>query len=194
MTARWEERYKSQSYDQMGWYYPELDPDLVSALEELNIRSGSCLDLGTGPGTQAIELAKRGYKATGTDISKEAIRKASERSKKAIFIQDDILDSKIGEKFDFIYDRGCFHTLEKKSHQAYLKSVSKLLVPNGLLFLKTFSTMEPKSGIGPYRYSHSDIIHVFGIHFSIISINDTCYQGTRNPFPKALFTILQKRK
>ncbi|MBI1662851.1 MAG: class I SAM-dependent methyltransferase [Nitrosopumilus sp.] len=34
------------------------------------------MDLGTGPGTQALELSKIGFKVTGTDISQSAIEKA----------------------------------------------------------------------------------------------------------------------
>jgi len=34
------------------------------------------LDLGTGPGTQAMWLAKRGYKVIGSDLSDAAINRA----------------------------------------------------------------------------------------------------------------------
>jgi methylase of polypeptide subunit release factors len=36
-----------------------LDPDLELELEKLKIKKGSFLDLGTGPGTQAIKLFER---------------------------------------------------------------------------------------------------------------------------------------
>lgn len=56
----------------MPWFNPELDEDLENALDELGLRSGSALDLGTGPGTQAIHLARRGFDVTATDISETA--------------------------------------------------------------------------------------------------------------------------
>ena len=43
--------------EEMHWYFPALDPDLGKALEAYRIVSGTFLDIGTGPGTQAIELA-----------------------------------------------------------------------------------------------------------------------------------------
>src|SRR6266508_2149245 len=69
MLARQEELYQQQEVESMPWFNPELDYDLEKALDELGLRSGSALDLGTGPGTQAIHLARRGFTVTATDIS-----------------------------------------------------------------------------------------------------------------------------
>jgi SAM-dependent methyltransferase len=73
----WEKMYVEQAVETMPWFHPELDADLESALDRFSIDSGSFLDLGTGPGTQAIALAERGFRVTGTDISKTAVRKAA---------------------------------------------------------------------------------------------------------------------
>ena len=52
----------------------ELDDELENALDELGLRGGNALDLSTGPGAQAIQLARRGFTVTATDISQAAIR------------------------------------------------------------------------------------------------------------------------
>jgi len=54
----WDERYQQQAVETMPWFYPELDDDLKQALDELKVHEGRALDLGTGPGTQAIQLAQ----------------------------------------------------------------------------------------------------------------------------------------
>src|SRR4051812_5329081 len=74
----WDERYQQQAVETMPWFYPELDDDLRQALDQRGLRSGSALDLGTGPGTQAMQLAQRGFTVTATDISEAAIRLARE--------------------------------------------------------------------------------------------------------------------
>jgi hypothetical protein len=51
----WEELYQQQEIESMPWFNPELDDDLENARDELELRTGSALDLGTGPGTQATE-------------------------------------------------------------------------------------------------------------------------------------------
>lgn len=90
----WSRVYSTIPVEKMNWYYPELDPDLDNALDDYNITSGTFLDLGTGPGTQAIELTKRGFSVTATDISGKAIKLASKLSDEIHFINDDILNSK----------------------------------------------------------------------------------------------------
>ena len=57
----WETIYGELEVERMGWYWPDLDPDLKSAINVLKIRSGSFLDIGTGPGTQADALRKMGF-------------------------------------------------------------------------------------------------------------------------------------
>src|ERR671931_146166 len=69
----WEAMYQQQAIETMPWFYPELDDDLQQALDQRGLRSGSALDLGTGPGTQAMQLAQRGFDVTATDISQAAV-------------------------------------------------------------------------------------------------------------------------
>ncbi|MBR8831761.1 MAG: hypothetical protein N5P05_002641 [Chroococcopsis gigantea SAG 12.99] len=56
-----EQLYREQSVDSMPWFYEGLDPDLKRALGMMNITQGVALDIGTGPGTQAIALARQGF-------------------------------------------------------------------------------------------------------------------------------------
>jgi methylase of polypeptide subunit release factors len=49
----------------MPWYNEKLDSDLEEELHRRKITNGKFLDLGTGPGTQAIWLAKKGFKVIG---------------------------------------------------------------------------------------------------------------------------------
>lgn len=99
----------------MPWYYLKLDPDLEYKLSERQIKKGTFLDLGTGPRTQAIELAKRGFNVTASDISDIAIEKAKEicknheTLKNIPFLVDNIINSQLpSNNFDFVLDRGLF--------------------------------------------------------------------------------------
>lgn len=188
----WNELYK-QPVESMPWYNQDLDADLETALATEKITKGRFLDLGTGPGTQAIQLAKRGFMVTGADLSENAIKKARKLSGKVNFIVDDILDSKLGNKqFDYVFDRGCFHVLPVNKRQKYVKEIKRILNDGGILFLKCFSIKETRDN-GPHRFSRDEIKNIFGKDFVIESFKDTVYQGTLDPLPKALFVVLKKK-
>ena len=69
----------------MPWYEANLDHDVENEITSRSLNSGNFLDLGTGPGTQAIQLSKYGFQVTGTDISNSAIEKAKKLSDKVDF-------------------------------------------------------------------------------------------------------------
>jgi len=195
----WETLYKNQKVESMPWYSEPLDPDLELELDRMNFKKGSFLDLGTGPGTQAIKLLERGFDVTASDLSSSSTNKASDRYNKEgfnkiNFIVDDILSSNFGNnEFDFVFDRGCFHVLSPENRLKYTKEVYRILKVGGILFLKCFSEKEPGRDFGPYRFSLDMIKEIFeNGRFKIQSIKDTVYQGTLNPLPKALFIKMIK--
>lgn len=193
---KWESLYEDVTIETMPWFHPHLDPDLSNALDSLRIVKGTFLDLGTGPATQAINLAKMGFRVTGSDISGAAIERARILAKESglhiQFIRDDILDSSILQTFDFIFDRGCFHTLSPGDRATYIEAVSKLISLGGYIFLKCFSHREPMCD-GPYRFTPEEIDEIFSPAFNILSIHETVYQGTLDPEPIALFSVLSKQ-
>jgi SAM-dependent methyltransferase len=194
----WNDLYSNQKVETMPWYNENLDSDLEEELERGKISKGRILDLGTGPATQAIQLAKRGLEVTGSDISEAAIRRARElylhdnKDKEINFIVDNILDSKLKDKmFDYVFDRGCFHVLPIEKRPVYIKEIKRILADEGTLFLKCFSIIEPRQD-GPYKVSENEIRQLFGNEFVIISVKNTVYQGTLDPLPKALFVVMTK--
>jgi SAM-dependent methyltransferase len=142
----WETLYKSQKVETMPWYNENLDSDLEEQLDQRKITSGRFLDLGTGPATQAIWLAKRGFKVIGSDLSETTINRARNvyaNEKNVNFIVDDILNSKLKEsEFDYVFDRGCFHVLLPADRQRYIAKIKQIMKDNGILFLKCFSDKE----------------------------------------------------
>jgi SAM-dependent methyltransferase len=191
----WETLYKSQNVETMPWYNANLDYDLEEELNRRIITSGKFLDLGTGPATQAIWLAKRGFKVIGSDLSEAAIKRARDiyaNEKNVSFIVDDILNSNLKEnEFDYIFDRGCFHVLLPADRQRYITKIKQILKDSGTLFLKCFSNKEPRQE-GPYKFSQKEIRDLFSNYFRIDRIKETVYQGTLDPLPKALFVVMTR--
>ena len=191
----WQGIYAKESeVPNLPWYSKDLDPDLKRALDAGKIKSGTFLDLGTGPATQAVELSKLGFDVTATDVSQSAIARAKRLGIKEIeFVLDDILNSKLADsQFDYIFDRGCFHVLEPADRATYVKKVASLLKQRGMLFLKTFSISEPRS-YGPYHFSVDMIRELFGNHFEVMDSWETVFQGTLPVLPRALFSVLRRK-
>ena len=97
----WETLYKIQKVETMPWYNEILDSDLEDELARRKITNGKFLDLGTGPATQAVWLAKRGFNVIGSDMSGTAIKRASNiyaNEKNIDFVVDDILNSKLKDQ------------------------------------------------------------------------------------------------
>ena len=192
----WETLYKTQNVETMPWYNENLDSDLEEELDHREITNGKFLDLGTGPATQAIWLAKCGFNVIGSDLSEAAMKRARNvyaNEKNVNFIVGDILNSSLKEdKFDYIFDRGCFHVLLPTDRQRYITKIRHILKDNGILFLKCFSDKEPGQK-GPYKFSQGEIRGLFSKDFWIDNIKETVYQGTLDPFPKALFAVMIKK-
>ncbi len=96
---------------------PRLDPRYldreVGFIEDaLGCDKGATiLDLGCGPGEQAVALASRGYEVIGVDLSLAMLARASdeaaEKGQRINFLQGDMRDLTFDEAFDGIY---CFNT------------------------------------------------------------------------------------
>lgn len=191
----WEDYYHSEIAESMPWYYEGIDPDIDNALKDLDITCCNVLDLGTGPGTQAIALSQRGFKVIATDLSGSAITIARKKARalglQIDFMKDDILESKLDRQFDVVFDRGLFHVISPERRKDYVITVQRLVKEKCYLFLKCFSHLETYEP-GPYRFSPGQIREYFRSHFTVISSRESIFHGTLNPPPRALFNVLQK--
>ncbi len=193
----WEELYRNDGVEALPWYWPPIDPDLETALARHPVPKGRALDQGTGPGTQAIALAERGFEVTASDVSPAALafaaRQAKARGATITFVEDDVLATRLTEPFQLIFDRGCFHVIDPEKRPIYVESMRRLLAPSGWLFLKTFSHLQPGTE-GPFRFAPADIQRLFGDsgQFKVIETSETVYQGQLDPFPKALFSVIRR--
>ena len=191
----WDSYYKDNNVEDMPWYESDLDMDLKNEIQSRNLSKGKFLDLGTGPGTQAIQLSNLGFDVTGTDLSENAIKKAKNLSSKVNFVTDDFLNSKLSQnEFDFVFDRGCFHLFDVEQRKNYVNQIKRILVNNGILFLKCMSIDEKilPEDKGPHRLSPSDLKQVFSNDFEIQTIRNSVFQGKIDPLPKALFSVMKK--
>ena len=113
-------------------------------------KSKLILDVGCGTGRHAIELAKRGYKVVGVDLSETQLNKAKEKAKQegvtVEFLQKDARNIDFKNKFDLIIMlcEGAFPLMETdEMNFEILKNNSNALKENGKLIFSTLNALYP---------------------------------------------------
>lgn len=103
---------------------------------------GRALDLGTGSGIWAVELAQRGWEATGVDLVARALARGRERGKDAgvdvPLIHGDVTaleSAEIGSGYDLLLDTGTFHDFSSAQRTAMGRSVTAVAAPAATLLL-----------------------------------------------------------
>jgi len=196
--AGWEARYQETPAGQLPWFYADLDPDIAQVIGDLDTSDNDVLDLGCGPGTQAVALAKQGLRVAASDVSGTAIEAAKAlactEGVNIEFHVDDILNSQLHGSFDIIVDRGIFHIFaEAADQQAYLSTVHRLLKPQGLLILKCFHKDETGEMGPPGRYDTTDIQRFFTDRFELLEARASHFTSSAlKTAPKALFCVLKR--
>lgn len=106
------------------------------------------LDIGCGTGRHAVELAKRGYRVTGVDLSESQLAGAREKSQEAHvdvkFLQRDARELTFDHEFDvaLILCEGGFALMETdEMNFAILQGAARALKPRGTFILTTLNAL-----------------------------------------------------
>ena len=126
--------YKDKDYSSETEY-------LLSLIKPYKPDCNNFLEIGSGTGGHAIELAKRGYSVLGTDLSEDMLKIANERAfelgysvSELSFVQADARELNFKQKFDAIFS--VFHVFSYLNSNddlgAAFKSVASCLNADGL--------------------------------------------------------------
>ena len=196
-NGSWNDIYRNTKPEDLPWNAGGPDPELVRLIESGKVPASRSIDLGTGPGHDAIFLAQKGFKVLAVDIAPAALDLARANAKAAKvgvainFRAEDVLKlSSPAGSANFVNDRGCFHCFPSvDERQTYVRRVGDVLAPGGHLFLRTFSDQEPP-GPGPHRFTRKELEELFSPRFDFLEFKDGIFEGPAKP--KAFFCLLQK--
>lgn len=141
-TGFWNEFYSNREKG-IPFFVNKPDENLVSYFEKDIINAGNVLELGCGPGRNAIYFAEKGCTVDAIDLSEESIQWATERARESEvtvnFIQDNIFDVHLEEEtYDIVYDSGCFHHIAPHRRMNYIELIQKALKPGGYFAITCF--------------------------------------------------------
>jgi SAM-dependent methyltransferase len=119
------------------------DENLVSYVKRGTITRGKVLELGCGPGRNAIYLAENDFEVDAADVSKTSIEwakeRAYERNLNINFLHQNIFDVDVAHgEYDFIYDSGCFHHIAPHRRISYINLIERALRHGGYFGITCF--------------------------------------------------------
>jgi SAM-dependent methyltransferase len=141
----WWNQFYADRDKPVPFFVAKPDENLASHLDRGLLRAGRALDLGCGPGRNALHLAAAGFDVDAVDLSPTAIAWAKERAGTAEirFLQGNAFTMpELTGPYDLIYDSGCFHHLPPHRRVSYLALLERTLAPGGHLALTCFASGE----------------------------------------------------
>lgn len=145
----WDDFYADRDRD-VPFFVAKPDENLAGYLDRGLLRPGRALDLGCGPGRNAVHLAAAGFAVDAVDISPTAIRWGRERAREAgvevAFHRADAFAPEFAPEFatavdgyDLVYDSGCLHHPPPHRRIGYLSLLDRRLAIGGHLALTCFA-------------------------------------------------------
>ncbi len=159
------------------------------------------LDVGAGRGHVAYHLGKSGFKVIGLEYVADIVKKNNLEVKdrkldgKVGFVEGSVLDIPLADNsFDAVTDIATLHHLRQSDWELYAREISRVLKPDGYLFLMelsreniTYKSWNPKENstgdfmfenIVPYHFFTPDEIKNLFPNFTILSSHtDTTGDG-----------------
>lgn len=145
----WDVFYADRSRP-IPFFAAKPDESLAGYLDQGVVAPGGrALDLGCGPGRNALYLASRGFQVDAVDLSPTALAWAADRAREAgvgadvRFVHGDafkLTATELAGPYDLIVDSGCFHHLHPHRRISYLALLDRVLAPGGHLALSCFAS------------------------------------------------------
>lgn len=194
--TNWNERYRTGD---LPWDTGKPDKHLLSIIREYSIKPCPVLEIGCGTGTNALWLAQQHFEVTAVDVSSIAIEQAREKSSEQgaeiQFMSMNILEGMNEESaFDFIFDRGCFHSFASRQKQVlFVAQAARMLREDGLWFSMMGNDDAPPREMGPPRRTALDIVVTVEPFFEILCLQASYFDSIDKDPPRCWTCLMRKR-
>ncbi|MFJ6883388.1 class I SAM-dependent methyltransferase [Streptomyces californicus] len=171
--ASWWDGFYADRSKAVPFFVEKPDESLDAAVRRGPIAPGRALDLGCGPGRNALHLASLGFDVDAVDLSPAAIDWARERAAEkpaaageVRFHRGDafaltVPGAELAGPYDLINDSGCFHHLPPHRRISYLALLERCLAPGGHFVLTCFASGE--GGMGS-ELPDAELYRTGGLH------------------------------
>jgi SAM-dependent methyltransferase len=185
-TCDWDARFRSGD---TPWEDQGVAPAMVHMFQAHVPTGAPVLEVGCGLGTNALWLARQGYRVLACDVSAEAIRIARQRAiKEQLAVEFKVIDI-LAEDVDTgpvstVLSRGVLHTFtEHAGRLAFASAVARCLPRDGLwldISGSADNADDPaeRAHLGLPRVSLAELASAVEPHFAVQEIRRCVYGGT----------------
>jgi cyclopropane fatty-acyl-phospholipid synthase-like methyltransferase len=144
---------------------------------------GPALDLGTGSGIWAVQLARRGWRVTGIDLVEKALGRARTRAQSAgvevRLVKASVTElggAGVGSDFRLVLDTGTFHGLDRAEREAMGREVSAVTTDDATVLLLAWTPR--RRGPMPRGASREDLEEAFP-GWTVTDAGDSCFEAPK---------------
>jgi methyl halide transferase len=180
-AEHWDLQYQT---GKPSWDSDQPSTALRRVVAERGIVPCRTLEYGCGTGASAVWLAKRSFQVTAIDLSSVAIRRARTRAMNhnvhVRFLTGDLRDwDKLGGRYDFFFDQGCYHAVRLADASGYFRSLKHTTRPGTLGLVLVGNASEPEVKEGPPVVTDDVLRAEFGELFHIVALRRFRFDPSR---------------
>lgn len=158
------------------WDTNVTPPELARVIEGEGLAPGHALDIGCGTGTNAIYMAQHGWKVTGVDFVRHAIRQARRKAQRAgvgdsvRFVRDSVTNLReLGlAGISLALDIGCLHSLSPVQRAAYAEGLGAVTRAGAVYLLYAFL---PRAESGGWLgMAEDEVARLFAPQFEVVTV------------------------
>lgn len=191
--ADWQKHYDDND---LAWDLGAVANPFVRLWEDSALKPGTLIIPGCGQGHEVIYFAERGFQVTGVDYSPGAVTllrdSLSNKNLKAQVLNQDFfeLDETHNQAYDSMLEQTFFCAIHSDQRPAYVRTVSRILKPGGLLFGLFYETGE--EGGPPFNTTGADIQSYFAAAFDIERL-EKCSFSSEKRKDKEWLAVMRKK-
>jgi len=188
---------KSYRTGETPWDSGIPSAELVRVLDAGLLPGKTVLEIGCGTGTNAIALARRGYRVTAVDFVDMAVRRAREKAQQAgveiDFRVGDATRIDLRGPYDVVFDRGVYHGIRARNLPAFLRMLKRVTRKGSRWLCLAGNAKEPMDD-GPPVVSEQEFRSELEPLFNILEVREFRFTLDRKDFRPLAWSILMERR
>jgi methyl halide transferase len=170
--------------------------ELIRVIDAGKLPGKTILEMGCGTGTNAIELARRGYRVTAVDLVPMAIQRAREKARTAVvtvaFHAGDLTTIDLGGPYDCLLDIGLYHGIRNRNLAGFKSALQRVSRP-GTRWLSLAGNAKETTPVGPPVVREEDFRAELEPMFKILEVHEFRFD-LRPDFQPLAWSILMERR